>query len=460
MKRLLLAFLFTLATSAIAEDGGLASLRQSGKAFAAVARKVSPAVVFIQVESRDEATAVEDGYFPGSDLLRRFFGDDIPGLRRHSAPRKPEVDQASGFVFAHGDGKSYILTNDHVVEAAGTIRVKLLDGREFDASVKGSDPKSDIAVLEVAAPDLPALDWGDSNQLEVGEWVVAIGNPFGLSHTLTVGVVSAKGRSSIGINDYEDFIQTDAAINPGNSGGPLVNLDGQVVGMNTAIFSRSGGHMGVGFAIPSALAGNIAAQLVANGQVVRGYIGLAVQPLGADQLRALGLEGSRGLLVNRVNPGSPGERSGLRVGDVLLGMDGVALADGGHYRNRTAQAIPGTRVVLNILREGRQINVPVQVGRMRDQDRHADALGLEVRSLSAEEARRLHLTHAVLVTAVEPGGLAALAGIQPGTLVLDVDGHPVGTPEEFAATLQLGRDRSLIHLWERGRSRYVTLRWR
>ncbi len=326
-----------------AQDGGIESLRQTGKAFSSVARKVSPSVVFIHVEGRSPDAENGTGDWPfHDDLLRRFFGDDFPGLAR-PAPKKPRraIGQGSGFVFSTRGDSAYILTNSHVVEDAERIRVKLHDGREYDAALQGTDPRSDVAVLKVEARGLTALKWGDSANLEVGEWVVAMGNPFGLSHTLTTGVVSAKGRTSLGINDYEDFIQTDAAINPGNSGGPLLNLDGEVVGVNTAIFSRSGGHMGVGFAIPSKLARTIAEQLLASGRVVRGYIGLTVQPLNMEIAEAPQLTQTRGALVNEVQAGSPAEQAGLRTGDVLTHFDGIPLADGGQYRNRAAMATPG-----------------------------------------------------------------------------------------------------------------------
>jgi len=468
MKRpTLLLALFLLLPIAHAHDGGLESLRQTGKAFSTVARKVAPAVVFIQVEEgSEEADEPERGAWPfHEELFRRFFGDDLPGLSR-PAPRKPRraVGQGSGFVFAHGSQGAYVLTNHHVIENARKIRVRFQDGREFVARLKGADAKSDVAVLEIPARDLPALKWGDSASLEVGEWVVALGNPFGLSHTLTTGVVSAKGRTSLGINDYEDFIQTDAAINPGNSGGPLLNLDGEVVGVNTAIFSRSGGYMGVGFAIPSNLARAIAEQLVASGKVARGYIGLTVQPLTPDIAEALGLKDARGVLVSQVNANSPAERAGLRAGDVLVSLDGIPLADGGHYRNRAALAQPGSRVGIGLIREGRRLDIPVTVARLDEEALRgveaAKSLGVAVRGLNPEEARRARLAKAVVVVAVEPGSLAERAGIGPGTLILEANRKPVGSPGEFAAALGEAEGGVLLRLLDNGHTRQVTLRWR
>jgi len=452
-------------------DGGLESLRQTSKAFASVARQVAPAVVFIQVETLRETSANggQDLLF-GDELFRRFFGDDLPGLSRRPPARPPRraTSQGSGFIFASGTGGvSHILTNHHVVERAERIRVRLQDGREYDARIRGADPKSDVAVLEIATTSLPSLRWGDSASLEVGEWVVAMGNPFGLSHTLTVGVVSAKGRSSLGINDYEDFIQTDAAINPGNSGGPLVNLNGEVIGVNTAIFSRGGGHIGLGFAIPSNLARNIADQLLHQGRVVRGYLGLTVQALTADVAEALGLAARQGVLVNEVAEDSPASRAGLRPGDVLLGFDGSPLADGGQYRNRAAMALPGSTVRLEVMREGRRIEIPVKVGRLDELELSAQTvarLGLSVRALLPEERRRLGLPAGtgVRVTAVEASTLAALAGLRPGAVILDLNQQAVGDPDAFARRIEESRDegRIVMRVLENDRIRLVRLNWR
>jgi len=461
--------LMSLPLPAPGQDAGAESLRQTARAFSAVARKVAPSVVFIQVEGTAQDAPMEDTLaWPfHDDLFRRFFGEDFPGLTpRRQTPRQPRraISQGSGFVFASSQDSTYILTNSHVVEDAGRIRVRFQDGREFDARVRGTDPKSDVAVLEIAARGIPALKWGDSARLEVGEWVVAIGNPFGLSHSLTAGVVSAKGRTSLGINDYEDFIQTDAAINPGNSGGPLLNLDGEVIGVNTAIFSRSGGYMGIGFAIPSNLARTIAEQILTHGQVIRGMIGLTVQPLTREIAEALGLRDQRGVLVNQVGAGSPAEAAGLRAGDVLVSFDGTPLADGGQYRNRVAMARPGSTVVLGVIRDGRRLDIPVRVGRLDEaavaSAQTVQALGLAVRALSPEEARRARVDKAVLVTAVERGSLAALAGIAPGSLILEVNRKPVGSPAEFAAALADAGSGATLRLQENGRSRLVTLRWR
>ncbi len=467
---LLLLLALTFAPPLAARDYGIESLRQTGKAFAAVARQVAPSVVFIQVEERSRPAAEDfnQGLLFGDDLFRRFFGDDFPGLsaRPGSSRRHKVISQGSGFAFATGQGGTYILTNSHVLENAEKISVKLPDGRVLDARIKGTDPKSDVAVLEIPGHGLPVLAWGDSGQLEVGEWVVAMGNPFGLSNTLTVGVVSAKGRTSLGINDYEDFIQTDAAINPGNSGGPLLNLDGEVVGMNTAIFSRSGGYMGVGFAIPSNLARNIAEQLVAHGRVVRGYLGVGVQPLTQEIADAFGLKEYQGVQVAQVGEASPAARAGLKPGDLLLSLDGVPISDGGQYRNLAALARPGSTVTLGIMRAGRRQDLQARVGRLDEALAAAasEQLGLMVRDLTPDLNARLRLKsgQGVVVTEVAPDSVAALAGLRPGMVILEVDREPVGNADDFVRALEkrASDGQLLLRIAENGQSRYLMLSWR
>lgn len=269
---MLLFMLLAAANFSLAQDKGLESLKQTGQAFRHVAKKVSPAVVFIKVEKEVSSQGSSEFFSPfggpfNDDFFRRFFGTPPQFQPSPQTPQKHrESGQGSGFLITP-DG--YILTNNHVVGDADLVSVQMNDGREYTAEIVGTDPGSDLAVIKIDESDLPFLKLGSSERLEVGDWVLAVGNPFGLSHTLTAGVVSAKGRSGIGLNDYEDFIQTDAAINPGNSGGPLVNLDGEVVGINTAIFSRSGGYMGIGFAIPVDMAKNIKSQLIEHGEVKR-----------------------------------------------------------------------------------------------------------------------------------------------------------------------------------------------
>lgn len=460
-----------------AMDGGLESLRETGKAFASVARKVSPSVVYIQVEAEQKAHGRGQGPLPfGEDFFRRFFGDQFPGAPQTPSPRneQPVTGQGSGFVFAAKDGllsdATYILTNSHVVENAKKISVRFQDGREFEAKVRGSDPRSDVAVLEIAEGDLPALSPADSSSLEVGEWVIALGNPFGLSHTLTVGVVSAKGRTSIGLNDYEDFIQTDAAINPGNSGGPLVNLDGEVVGINTAIFSRSGGYMGVGFAIPINLARQIAEQLIEDGEVTRGYLGVVIQGLTPELAESFDLERSNGVLVAQVSDDSPASKAGLQQGDIIIAYRGEPVTEVGSFRNSVAMTAPGSREELTILREGKRKKIRITIGTLPDdgtlvsnESGSADALGLTVQTLTPELARQFNMKAAegVVVTRVEPGSVAARAGMRAGMIILQVNHRDVKTVAEFRKALDKGSDekRALLLVKQGNTQLYLVLNW-
>ena len=341
--------------------------RASGKAFAAVTRQVSPSVVSVQTEYPIDPSSIP---FPfDEELYKRLFGDLPEGAKPfENLPPEDQIatSQGSGFVFRVEGGHSYVLTTFHVVEEAQTIRVMLLNGKEFEAKLKGVDPQTDIAVLEIPTTEVVPLPMGNSTQLEVGEWVLAIGNPFGLQHTLTVGVVSAKGRKELGINDYEDFIQTDAAINPGNSGGPMVNLDGQVVGMNTAIISSSGGYMGIGFAIPINFVKTIADQLIGKGSVVRGQIGVMIQPLTRDIAKRLKLDDSQyGIVVTTVQPDSPAARAGFQENDIIISYAGRPVADVGDFRNRVAATPPGSSRKVGIVRNGERKTLSVQIDQLQ-----------------------------------------------------------------------------------------------
>jgi serine protease Do len=475
--------------SVLAADGGIESLRQSGKAFASVAGQVSPSVVNIQTEGGAGPMGADQppGALPfnhplpyGEDFFERFFGDRHPGLPQREAPRSKRqvVGQGSGFIFSPKSGmpadKTYILTNNHVVENAAKIRVKLRDGREFEATITGRDPHSDIAIIEIPTTGLPPLPLADSSRLDIGEWVIAVGNPFGLSHTVTVGVVSATGRTSLGINDYEDFIQTDAAINPGNSGGPLINLDAEVVGMNTAIVSRSGGYMGVGFAIPSNLIGSVADQLIQAGEVTRGYLGILIQQLTPELAQSFGLGQVQGILVAQVTPGSPAAVAGLRQGDVIIGHQGETVTDVGAFRNRIALTPPGGQARISILRNGQTLEVPVTIGTLTEealaasgtrpgQAQDAEALGLKVQTLTPQLAEQFDVTvgEGVVVTTVKPGSVAAQAGIEPGTLILQVNQQPVKDAASFKLAIEHSPDqRALLLLRKGSRQQFLVLNWR
>lgn len=468
-----------------AVDQGIENLRQTSRAFSEVARQVSPSVVFIRTEgsAQDPVNNFSSPFGNrspfGDDFFRRFFGDDFPGIQpypRQQQPgqKRPVMGQGSGFVFSTERGllseKAYILTNNHVVDNAEKIHVTFQDGREFEARITGRDPQSDVAVIEVKAGDLQALSFADSSRLEVGEWVVAIGNPFGLSHTLTAGVVSAKGRTSVGINDYEDFIQTDAAINPGNSGGPLVNLNGEVVGINTAIFTRSGGYMGIGFAIPSNLASSIASQLIDNGEVTRGYLGVVIQPLTGDLAKAFDIDSGKGILVSQVSEDSPAQEAGLEEGDVIISYQGEAVADIGDFRNRVAQSGPDTNATITVLRNGKEKTLRVTIGRLTEDrllqsslSQNVSKIGITVQALTEELAKQFNAKpgEGLVITAVEAGSAAERAGIRVGSVITQVNRNPVNSVIEFEKAIKDSENakRVLLLVKNGEMSRFVVLTW-
>lgn len=472
-----------MTSSALAVDGGIESLRESSKAFSSVAKAVSPSVAYIQVEGQEVIPETGPFTFPfHEDFFERFFGEQFFGDKFHGFPEREEmpeghprtISQGSGFVFRSEDGlitdKTYLMTNNHVVEGADKIRVKFMDSSEFDAEVTGRDPQSDIAVIEIKTGKRPALKLGDSSKLEVGEWVVAIGNPYGLSHTLTVGVVSATGRTSVGINDYEDFIQTDAAINPGNSGGPLVNLDGEVVGMNTAIFTRNGGYMGIGFAIPINMAKEIARQLIDKGEVTRGYLGIYIQTLTAELAEVFNIEQTKGILVADVKNGSPADSAGLKQGDVIIAFDERPVSDVGAFRNQISLTPPGQQKKLVVIRDGERKNLLVTIGAQANSE-SADKgpslstrqLGLSVQTITPDLAGQFNarIGEGVVVTKVKPGSAAAMAGIEAGNIIVQVNRKLVRSADEFRREISKASEdkRVLLLVRSENEQHYVVLNW-
>ena len=457
------------------DNDDLALLKRTSKAFSTVAKKALPAVVSIKVEKTVEARGLGRGqYFfndPdevfGDEMLRRFFG--IPDEGRATPRRFREImGQGSGFLISK-DG--YILTNNHVVGDADKIRVRLRDGREFDAKRIGTDPKTEVAVIKIEGGPFPYLTPGDSAALEIGEWVIAIGNPFGLAETLTVGVVSAKGRN-LGIADYEDFIQTDAAINPGNSGGPLLNIDGDVIGINTAIFSQSGGYMGIGFAIPISMAESIRKQLVATGKVTRGYLGVHLQEVTPELAESFGLKERAGILVADVEKNSPAEHAGLQQADVILKLDGAAVGSVTEFRNQISALPPGREVRLTVRRDERTLELAGKTGSLPSEAAAAAVssaselsakLGLTVENLKRESARRQGFApgEGVRVASVAPDGPAAAAGVEAGALISNVNRRRVTTVAEFndALALSAASGTALLRVRQGAVSRYVVLRF-
>jgi len=446
-KVMFVVFLFGLAPLIFADASGIEALQKTSKALSSVAKKTVPAVVFIKVEKTLEVANIMT---PGSPFQYNdpfdFFGDEFfDRFFRHRMPSQPrkhkQVGQGSGFII---DDKGYILTNNHVVGDADEITVKLNDGREFKAKLIGTDEKSDVAVIKIEAKELTAISLGDSDNLEIGELVMAVGNPFGLTESLTLGIVSAKGRSTVGIADYEDFIQTDAAINPGNSGGPLINLKGEVVCINTAIFSQSGGNMGIGFAIPINMAKSIKEQLIKEGKVTRGQLGVMIGEVTKDLEDYFKLDSSKGVVVNDVFEDSPAEKAGIERGDIILEMDGQEIKGVGHLRNTVATVSPGTKVKLLIYRDGKERTITVKIGELKSGTSYADTselsqkLGLYLQNMTEDMSRfyKDASDKGVLVSRVDSGSSAEWAGIRPGNIILSVNQKKVRSVEEFNKALE------------------------
>ncbi len=438
----------------------ISSARQTSKAFTAVAKKAMPAVVFIKVQGgQPEEGYPEGGYqqnpfdYFGDDFFNRFFGYSPRG--RPQQPQPQQMSQGSGFLVS-ADG--YIMTNAHVVKGADKITAVLNDGRELDAALIGSDPHTDVAVIKIEDKDLPFIALGDSDSMEIGEWVIAIGSPFQLEASLTVGVISAKGRQNLRINDLEDFIQTDAAINPGNSGGPLLNLDSEVIGINTAIVSRSGGYMGIGFAIPSNMAKNIMTQIIDKGSVTRGFLGVSLQPVDKDIADAFGLEKPEGALVSEVVKDSPADKAGLKQGDVILEYNNTPIKSVGSFRNDISLLPPGSKVTLKVSRKGKVMSVPVSLGTATGDKLSmggaVQKLGLEVETLTAENARELGYNkgeEGVVITKIKPGSISARAGLRPGFLIQGINHKKITNVNEFNEALnELGNKNRILLLVRQG----------
>jgi serine protease Do len=437
-------------SAAVGPNPTAAMLPASGT-FAPTVKQAAPAVVSIAV-SKVERVSRRSGPLP-------FFGPEgFGGPPSDERTERRRQGSGSGVIIS---GEGYVVTNHHVIEGAEKINVRLSDKRSFEAQLVGTDAKTDIAVLKVDAPDLPVLSFGNSDNVEIGDIVLAIGNPFGIGQTVTMGIVGALGRGGLGIEDYEDFIQTDAAINPGNSGGALINGRGELIGINTAILARGGGgNQGVGFAVPVNLAHHVVTQLVDTGRVARGYLGVGIQDLDPKMAKAFDLEDARGTLVRSVQPGGPSAEAGLQQGDVIVGINGEPFDDTRELRLSVAAQQPGSTVKLAVVRDGAERTVSVTLDEFpdsgREPERSSDAgsapRGLSVDELTSAIARQLDLparTQGVVVVKVKPGSAAAEAGLRPGDLIREVARRPVTNVEEYRQAMSKAVD-SVLLLVQRG----------
>jgi serine protease Do len=419
-------------------------LTEIGNAMSQISEKVKPSVVNISTSKTVKT----------------------PRLKYAIPQQKQKVFSLGSGVIVSKDG--YIVTCNHVIQGAEDILVRLNDNREFKGKIVGMDSKTDVAVIKIAAENLPTVAWGDSGKLKTGEIVIAFGNPFGLSQTVTMGIVSATGRSGMGIVDYEDFIQTDASINPGNSGGALVNSNGELVGINDAIFSTSGGNQGIGFAVPSNMVNSIMDSIINKGKVIRGYIGVQVQPLNADLARQFGLKDDKGVLLNDVTEGAPAENAGLKRGDIIVSLGGKKVEDAFHLRNQVASTAPGTTLDIGIIRDGKPLTVQVTVSELTADVALAGLegsdnvlKGIGIVDLTSDIIKQLRLkkdVKGVVVTGVNEDS-RALGLLTRGDVIMEINRKPVKNVADFrkqAAKIQ--KNENVMLLVSRGGfNQYITI---
>ncbi len=427
--------------STTAHAAGAADLPASGT-FAPVVKEALPAVVNVSSSKVVHRQRMPQGFLD-NPMLREFFGNVPPQMQQ---PQSERMESLGSGVIVSADG--YILTNNHVIDGATDVKVSFKDGKEVPAKVIGADQPTDIAVLKIDRSALPALPLGDSSKSQVGDIVLAIGNPFGLGGTVSMGIISAKGRSGLGIEAYEDFIQTDAAINHGNSGGALVNMQGQLIGINTAILGGDGGgNVGIGFAIPSNLAKNIMSQLIEHGKVTRGYIGVYLGEITPNMRQAFGMSADQGgVAITQVEPDSPGAKAGLKVEDVILAMNGDKIEDLQAFRLKVASLPPGSTINLKVLRNGSTLDVPVTLGTNKltastggpeggpGQGSTSGLEGVQVQTITPDIAQQLGIKgdiHGVIVSNVDAASAAAAAGLQPNDIIERVNRTPVSNAAEF-----------------------------
>jgi serine protease Do len=436
--------------------------------FAPVVKKVLPSVVTITSSRMVKASAEggDDGIPP---MFRQFFGGDPDnGGGQSRMPRQQKEQGMGSGVIVSANG--YILTNNHVVDHATTVTVIMPDKHEFKARVVGADPKTDIAVLKVDASGLEPITIGDSEKVQVGDYVLAVGNPFGVGKTVTMGIVSATGRANLGIEDYEDFIQTDASINPGNSGGALVNDRGELIGINTAILANgSEGNQGIGFAVPVRVARDVMQQIVATGKVTRAYLGVKAQEVTPSIAKDFHEPEVTGALIGDVMPGSPAEKAGLEKGDIILDIDGKPVTGSAELRMHVSLMAPGTKVNVKVFRDGAEKTLPLTLAEMptetarnaQPESQSEDALqGITVENVTAQTARRLGLpptAAGVVVTGVDPGSKAADSGLKRGDVIQEVNHRPVRNTSDFESAMRNAKDDALLLVNRQGSTMFLAV---
>ncbi len=419
-------------------------------AFERVSNIIKPSVVSISSIKKAKKVANNSKKMPqapggGRTPFDNFFNEEFMERFFEQLPDNgaPSRGMGSGVIVSE-DG--YIITNNHVIEGADEIEVVLYNEKKYDAELIGADPKSDIAVIKINQKDLKFAKLGNSDELKVGQWVVAAGAPFNLTQTITAGIISATGRSNVGIADYEDFIQTDAAINPGNSGGPLVSLSGEVIGINTAIFSKSGGYMGVGFAIPVSMVSSVKDSLIKDGKVVRGFLGVMIQKLDEDMAASFAFDNTDGALVSEVNADGPADKAGVLAGDIIVEFDGHKIKDPSQLRNLVGQTNPEKSAALIVFREGKLKELSMKVGLLGNESPvntvmekvHENNLGVQVSDIDAEIKAALGLEddRGVVITQVQPGSLAQFNGLNKGDVLLKINNDEIKSASNFYSSIE------------------------
>jgi serine protease Do len=437
----------------------------SRNSFAPVVKRVVPAVVSITSAKMVKTGLEGEGQGQMDPLFRQFFGGQG---RQFNVPRERRAEGMGSGVIVSPEG--YILTNNHVIDGANDVRVTLADRREFKARVVGSDPKTDIAVLKIDAQNLQPIVIGESDKLQVGDYVLAVGNPFGLGKTVTMGIVSATGRANLGIEDYENFIQTDASINPGNSGGALVNERGELMGINTAILSHgSEGNQGIGFAVPVSVAHNVMNQILKDGRVTRSYLGVMAQDVSPAIAKAFHETEVRGALIGDVSPNSPAQKAGLEKGDIILEINGKPVNDGAQLRMNVSLMQPGTTVTVKVLRDGQARDFSVRLAELpteqaraekRSDDVETAMEGVSVENLNARTARELGLPASaagVVVTEIDPSSHAARSGLQQGDVIQEVNRHAIKNTSDFEQAIRSSKDEALLLVKRQGSTMYLAV---
>jgi serine protease Do len=450
-----------LAASPSISDKSITVLNDTGEALAEIAAAVKPSIVNISTTRTVKMSGGMDPFFE-DPFFRRFFGDKFG----HQQPRERKSAGLGSGVIVSDDG--LIITNYHVVKDADEIKVLLSDNREFVGKVIGSDPKTELSVVKIEAKDLPTLPWGDSDALKVGEIVLAVGNPYGLNQTVTMGIVSAVGRANVGIADYEDFIQTDAAINPGNSGGALVNARGELIGINTAIFSTTGGYQGIGFAIPSNMIKSIMKSLVEKGKVVRGWLGVSIQKITPELASQLNLKNDSGALVSDVVENSPAEKAGLKRGDVIVAYDGKKTDEPYVLRNMVANSTPGEEHSMTVIRENQKLELKVTIGELPVEMQAVESgefqnvlRGIGVQDVTPEIAKKMNIPErikGVIVTDVDETS-AAYGILAQGDVIQEINRKKIANVDDYKAVVSKVRkdEGVLLLIYRNGASIFVTI---